>query len=197
MSDYVTAEDVAELVEYARPMGDGFICSCPLHDDSHASLKVTPGTKATVLWCHAGCDTKEILLALNLAPEMLFYDYDPKGAGSGLFDMHRELREFKREFDPPPPMPETILGLMSEAFSLPQPWHDKGLDAAANVSGAGDPPAEALRYRQATKDTLVFEYFRPWCQAEGHTGAKMMAFVDWGMKRLQTHFRSRYQEVYG
>jgi hypothetical protein len=190
MSGYRKPEDLAELASYARPMGSGFICSCPLHDDSSPSLKISEGEKATVIWCHAGCATPDILDAWSIGPEELFYDYDPSGSG-GKTDLRLELKALKREMYPPPPLPTTIVGLMDEAFALPQPWHDRGLDNALDMIGADTPPLIALRRRQMTRDVDVVAYFRPWCDDQGMNGTKLMQFAEWGIKRLTDHFRER------
>ena len=195
MSTYLAPLDIAEMCDHARPMGDGFIASCPLHDDTHESLKISEGKKATVLWCHAGCATTDILAALMITPQSLFHDYDPSSSGDTL-ELRAELRQLKRELHPPPRMPNTLLGLMSECFSLPQPWHNRGLEAAADTIGAAQTPEQALRERSSTKSTTVLEYFRPWCQAEETSPEKMVQFSDWGMKKLQSHFRARYNELY-
>ena len=193
MSQYVTAEAIAEMCDHARHLGDGYICSCPLHPDRHESLKVSPGQKATVLWCHAGCATDDILVALNLSPEMLFYDYDPDSGGGGLFSLQAEMRELKRQVNPPPPLPNTLLGLMDEAFALEQPWHDRGLEAASETWAASDGPADALRRRKMTLDSAVFAYFGPWCVHEGKGPEHQMKLAEWGMERLQKHWRSRLE----
>jgi hypothetical protein len=195
MSSYLEPLDIAEMCDHARPMGDGYIASCPLHDDMHESLKISVGKKATVLWCHAGCATKDILEALMVTPQSLFHDYEPDSNANTL-ELRSELRALKRELHPPPPMPNTLLGLMAECFSLPQPWHNAGLEAAADTIGAEDAPADAMRQRSMTKNTTVLEYFRPWCQAEGKSPEKMVQFSEWGTKKLQLYFRARYNELY-
>ena len=190
MADYRTPQDLAELADYARPMGAGFICSCPLHEDHTPSLKISEGEKATVLWCHAGCATKDILDVWSIAPEELFYNYDPKGS-SGKNELRLELKALKREMYPPPPLPETIVGLMAECFSLPQPWHDRGLDAALDVIGSDTAPNIALRRRKITRDTDVRAYFEPWCTHEGMDGYKLMQYAEWGISKLTDHWRDR------
>jgi hypothetical protein len=194
MPDYRTPQDLAELADYARPMGNGFIASCPLHDDTSPSLKISEGEKATVLWCHAGCVTTDILDVWSIGQEELFHNYDPKGS-SGKNDLRLELKALKRELDPPPPLPETLAGLMSEAFSLPQPWHDRGLDAVMDTDEAGTPPHIALRRRTITRDVDVRAYFEPWCMDKGMDGYKLMEYAEWGMQRLTDHWRDRKAQL--
>ncbi len=51
---------------------------CPAHPDRTPSLTITtsPDGKA-LLHCHAGCNTGDILQAINLPPQALFPDYTP------------------------------------------------------------------------------------------------------------------------
>jgi len=191
-SSYRTPEDLALLCEHARPMGNGFIARCPLHDDNTASLKISDGDKATVIWCHAGCKTADILAVWGVGAEQLFHDYNPHSSSSKQ-DLFMELKALKRELDPPPPLPATILGLISEAFSLPQPYHDQGLEMAADSSGAGQAPGAAMRMRLITRDTIVQEYFTPYASMKRMSGTKTMMLQEWGMKRLETYWRERKQ----
>lgn len=50
---------------------------CPAHEDNNPSLSVTNGDGMTLLYCHAGCDTTNILAELDLTKSDL-YD-DPRG----------------------------------------------------------------------------------------------------------------------
>ncbi len=51
---------------------------CPSHKDKRASMRITQGLKATVLYCHAGCTLDTICEALGIRSQQLFHDYDPK-----------------------------------------------------------------------------------------------------------------------
>jgi len=192
MPNYLTAEDVAGRLERARHLGNGFVGKCPAHDDGRASLKVSPGERATVLWCHAGCSTEDVLAALGVRQEELFYDYDPKLSG-GTAELRMEMAALKRELYPPPPLPETIWGLIGEAFSLPQPWHDQGMEqaGAAHPEELATPPRTALRRRQITRDTLVYDYFTPYASAMRMSGEKTMQLVEWGMQKLEAFWQER------
>jgi hypothetical protein len=161
-----------------------------LHDDSSPSLKISEGEKATVIWCHAGCKTVDILDAWSVGQEELFHDYDPQGS-SGKSELRMKLKALKRELDPPPPLPQTILGLVSEAFSLDQPWHDQGLEVAADASIAGDAPHVSIRRRHQTRDIIVAAYFTPYASFNKLSGVKTMQLNEWGMKKLETYWRER------
>jgi len=50
-----------------RSVAGGFQSRCPAHEDHNPSLSITPGTtQPVVLNCHAGCQTEDILAALEL-----------------------------------------------------------------------------------------------------------------------------------
>ena len=47
--------------------GDTIQAQCPAHPDNNPSLSISRGTtQPVILTCHAGCDTNNILQALNL-----------------------------------------------------------------------------------------------------------------------------------
>lgn len=50
-------------------------CICPGHLDDKPSLHVSMGDKKIVLDCKAGCNYMDILNAIGLRPEQLYYDY--------------------------------------------------------------------------------------------------------------------------
>lgn len=67
-------ELIKSRLKVKRDKGDMCQCICPSHDDKQASLTVTydSNKKATLLKCHAGCDTETILQALGLEYKDLF-----------------------------------------------------------------------------------------------------------------------------
>lgn len=48
-----------------------FQCKCPAHDDNKPSLTITEVPGRIVLYCHAGCDYRDILEAVGLEPKDL------------------------------------------------------------------------------------------------------------------------------
>jgi hypothetical protein len=52
---------VAKALGHAKKAGNGFVCSCPCHDDQHASLSLSESADGKLLfYCHVGC-SQEIL----------------------------------------------------------------------------------------------------------------------------------------
>ena len=49
-------------------------CICPSHNDKEASLTISRGEKGTVVHCHAGCNTADVLGAVGLSMRDLFED---------------------------------------------------------------------------------------------------------------------------
>ena len=69
------SEPVQLLVErlHAKRSGDGWKAKCPVHDDRDPSLSIREGSDGRALIkCHAGCQTNDILAAIDLKPRDLF-----------------------------------------------------------------------------------------------------------------------------
>lgn len=49
-------------------------CICPCHDDKAASLTITEGKNSSLVYCHAECDTNDILAAVGLKMSDLYYE---------------------------------------------------------------------------------------------------------------------------
>lgn len=66
-------DDIAEHFDQASPSGDGYRAMCPCHSDVKPSLHLSAGRdKGVILHCHAGCQTEDILKAVNLNYRDLF-----------------------------------------------------------------------------------------------------------------------------
>jgi hypothetical protein len=81
----VTYDQVLAHFPGARRLADGKAAArCPAHDDSTASLSISLGTDGrTVMHCHAGCDTAEVLSAVGLTARDLFAAERPVSASAG------------------------------------------------------------------------------------------------------------------
>ncbi len=52
-----------------RRAGSGYVACCPAHADQNPSLSIREGKDRILLHCHAGCDYRSILRALELEPQ--------------------------------------------------------------------------------------------------------------------------------
>lgn len=64
----MTLETVLSHFQHVEKRGDGkYQCRCPAHRDKEASLSISQGRNGKiVMYCHAGCETKDILSAAGL-----------------------------------------------------------------------------------------------------------------------------------
>lgn len=84
----------------AKNLGGYFVARCPAHDDHEPSLSITPGkTQPVVLQCHAGCQTEDILAALDLTWDDISLpkeqqkddgEWTPAGPASAIYDYRDE-----------------------------------------------------------------------------------------------------------
>ena len=110
------AEALAEKCTNARLGKDGWMACCPSHDDSTASLHISPDTDKVLLHCFAGCATETIMAALGLdmvdlyvqqddaMPERLVCVYDYLDANGAI--LHQKLRFEPKRFVQRRPDPE-------------------------------------------------------------------------------------------
>jgi hypothetical protein len=61
-----------------KPVGNGWVAKCPSHDDRIPSLSIQEGADGrTLLKCHAGCATGDIVKAMGLQMKDLFVQARP------------------------------------------------------------------------------------------------------------------------
>lgn len=61
-----TAEDVATRLDQHRSDGKGgWSACCPAHEDRTPSLSINDGNDGIVVYCHAGCDQRSVVMALQ------------------------------------------------------------------------------------------------------------------------------------
>ena len=66
-------ERILALVERATRSGQHYKSLCPAHADKNPSLAIKEGEEGQVLlYCHAGCDTEDILTQLGLTMRDLY-----------------------------------------------------------------------------------------------------------------------------
>ena len=70
-------------------------CTCPAHEDKQASLTITQGKTSALLFCHAGCGTKDVVQAAGLNMADLFYEEKPTGSSWKAYIERRENRKIE------------------------------------------------------------------------------------------------------
>ena len=68
----VTYNDILTYFTVKSRNGDKAQCLCPAHNDREASLTISRGEKGTVVHCHAGCETADVLGSVGLSLKDLF-----------------------------------------------------------------------------------------------------------------------------
>lgn len=173
MDRHVTPEDVARKCEGAKRTGSGWCARCPAHDDKQASLSISDGRQATLVYCHAGCSTASILAKLNLTVAMLYYDFDPAGRQRGSVDLNLVLKEMKKQHQPPLIDFGTALSdIMYDACvtnKMPQEvWAESMALASLEYPFLMSLDyLEAARYRSIIGDGPLFTFLRPFWEKLG------------------------------
>lgn len=68
-----TVQKVLDRLENVKPSGSGWTARCVGHDDHRNSLSISEGKDGRVLlYCHVGCDIKDIVAQLGLTLKNLF-----------------------------------------------------------------------------------------------------------------------------
>jgi hypothetical protein len=79
MTSYDPVKTVLDRLDNVRQHDGNYTARCPLHDDHTNSLSITTGREGqALLYCHAGCETPEIVAAIDLEMRDLF----PQQAGN-------------------------------------------------------------------------------------------------------------------
>src|SRR6266508_1408041 len=76
--------DLLRLLRGIKRNGQGWTALCPAHPDKQNSLSVAHEDNKWLLYCHAGCKTDDIVVALGLKLSDLFDDSN--GRGEGVFN---------------------------------------------------------------------------------------------------------------
>lgn len=70
----MTYDEILSRFEVKRSYRNKAQCICPAHNDKEASLTISKGDRGTVVHCHAGCETADVLGAVGLTMKDLFDD---------------------------------------------------------------------------------------------------------------------------
>lgn len=71
-------DEIVNCFNVRQRSSDKVQACCPAHADERASLTISRGNKGTVLRCHAGCKTEDILKTVGLTMRDLFDDGKPR-----------------------------------------------------------------------------------------------------------------------
>ncbi len=170
---YIDATALAEKFEGIKPMGAGYMVQCPTHDDKSASLKISDGVKATILYCHAGCSTDVILQKIQVRRAQLFHDFNPdRGTGGMAVDailaaMIKEVRPRRIPFDTK--LGDIMWSALVNLEKMPEPvWAE-----AMALAGIEHPflmeqtYPEAMHYAVGIGDGPLFTFLRPYWEVSG------------------------------
>ena len=170
---HVTPRDIASLLPGSKRSGDGYMCKCPAHEDKSPSLKVSPGHKATVLFCHAGCTATDVLLKIGLRREQLFYDYRKGDQGDDVrSDMLHVLAQMAEKYRPPQIEKEFQLAdimwvaLVSDRLD-DEVWAEAMAQAGLEYPAMQMEYAEAMTMNVLVSDGPLFTFLRPLWESLG------------------------------
>lgn len=65
--------DILDRFEWVREYGGQWRAKCPAHDTHHRSLVVAVGERGILFYCYAGCSQEQILDAVGLTWQDVFY----------------------------------------------------------------------------------------------------------------------------
>ena len=73
------AEELANAFPGSRELKPGrWVTRCPVHDGGSQNLYITDGDKGTLIFCHAGCETREILSTVGIGLKDLYSTKTPR-----------------------------------------------------------------------------------------------------------------------
>ena len=102
MTGYLTPFDIALMLDPTVPPDRrSYSLKCPTHQDKTASLHISQGQRATVIHCHAGCETQDILDELELPIQRLYHNYDPNPHNQPNSDASLKLVQMIRDSKAP------------------------------------------------------------------------------------------------
>lgn len=90
----MTLEEIVQRFDKASKTGaDSYQCCCSAHDDKKASLSIKKGNDTILLYCHAGCDIKDILRKAGLKMSDLYNEKSPN-----IYNEKKRKRVVEKEY---------------------------------------------------------------------------------------------------
>ncbi|HYP28540.1 MAG TPA: hypothetical protein VE262_17645 [Blastocatellia bacterium] len=72
-------QEILRRLKRVRKCGGGWTAQCPAHDDEHNSLSIrVSNSEKTLIKCHAGCDTENVISTIGLQMSDLFLNHNNK-----------------------------------------------------------------------------------------------------------------------
>lgn len=95
----MTHEEILSRFQVIRRYSDKAQCRCPCHDDKQASLTISKGRKGAMIYCHAGCGFEDIIRAVGLKKQDLFYEFKPPNSNWRAYIESREKRRIEAVYN--------------------------------------------------------------------------------------------------
>ena len=173
-SSCIDAQSLASRFEGAKRVAGGWIAKCSYHKDKSPSLKISDGRKATVLYCHAGCPSDEVLAAVGVRKDWLFHDFDPDRSG-GSMSANLAYKRMLAEHEPPKLSDVDYLAdIMWEAIAIPNMGNCNEATLSESLWGEASALAgvewpwlmalefdEAMGYAVLVRQGPLFTFLRP------------------------------------
>jgi 5S rRNA maturation endonuclease (ribonuclease M5) len=92
----MTTQELLPRFSGVRAAGEGrWSARCPAHDDQRASLSISAGEGGkTLLHCHAGCPTADVLAIIGLTPRDLFANANGSNGNGHARPARREVAQY-------------------------------------------------------------------------------------------------------
>ena len=141
-------DEVLARLDRVRKCGNGYVARCPAHDDRHPSLSITPRDARISVYCHSGCEFRDILDRLSISGRDL--RLDDGGEAPAPVRHEERIRLARRLWETSQPAARTVVEhyLLARGIAVPVPrairfipllmHHDFGWPFPAMIAGVQD-----------------------------------------------------------
>lgn len=95
----MSIERILDRLEGVRRNGKRYEAKCPAHEDKSPSLSVEELGNKVLIHCFAGCDTSEVMRAINLEMKDLFTDSGMSISEKIAYKREKEKQKYKDIFN--------------------------------------------------------------------------------------------------